>query len=56
VLSELAGHMYLRVLSVVVTHRKPTPGNEALIWQQLTVGNALGVQLVLPEQGRALRF
>jgi cAMP phosphodiesterase len=55
-LGQLAGPRYLRGLPVVVTHLKPTPGNEALIRQQLAAGNALGLQLVFPEQGRALQF
>ena len=55
-LGQLAGPRSLRGLPVVVTHLKPTPGNEALIRQQLAAGNALGVQLVFPEQGRALQF
>jgi len=55
-LGQLAGPGALRGLPVVVTHLKPTPGNEALIRQQLAAGNALGVRLVFPEQGRALQF
>jgi cAMP phosphodiesterase len=55
-LGQLAGPRSLRGLPVVVTHLKPTPGNEELIRQQLAAGNALGVQLVFPEQGRALQF
>ena len=55
-LGQLAGPRSLRGLPVVVTHLKPTPGNEALIRQQLAAGNALGVQLVFPEQGQALQF
>jgi cAMP phosphodiesterase len=55
-LGRLAGPRHLRGLPVVVTHLKPTPGNETLIRQQLAAGNALGVQLVFPEQGRALQF
>jgi cAMP phosphodiesterase len=55
-LGQLAGPKALRGLPIVVTHLKPTPGNEALIRQQLDAGNALGVQLVFPEQGQALQF
>ena len=55
-LGQLVGPRSLRGLPVVITHLKPTPGNEALIRQQLAAGNALGVQLVFPEQGRALQF
>jgi cAMP phosphodiesterase len=55
-LGPLAGPRSLQGLPVVVTHLKPTPGNEALIRQQLAAGNALGVKVVLPEQGRVLQF
>jgi cAMP phosphodiesterase len=55
-LGQLTGPRYLRGLPVVVTHLKPTPGNEALIRQQLAASNVLGVQLVFPEQGRELQF
>ena len=55
-LGQLAGPRSLRGLPVVVTHLKPAPGNETLIWQQLAAGNVLGVKLILPEQGRALQF
>ena len=55
-LGELAGPGALRELPVVVTHLKPTPGNEALIRQQLAAANTLGVRVLFPEQGRALQF
>jgi cAMP phosphodiesterase len=56
VLGQLAGPRSLQGLPVVVTHLKPTPGNEALIRQQLSEGNVLGVKVILPEQGRVLQF
>jgi cAMP phosphodiesterase len=55
-LGQLAGPKSLQGLPVVVTHLKPTPGNEALIRQQLAEGNVLGVKVILPEQGRVLQF
>ena len=56
VLGQLAGKEALRGLPLILTHLKPTPGNEALIRQQLFAANALQLRLVFPEQGRALRF
>ncbi|MDO7885699.1 MBL fold metallo-hydrolase [Hymenobacter cheonanensis] len=56
VLAQLAGPAAVRGLPVVITHLKPTPGNEALIKEQLAAGNTLGLRLVFPEQGRALQF
>jgi len=55
-LGQLVGPRSLRGLPVVVTHLKPTPGNEVLIRQQLAAGNTLGLSLVFPEQGQALQF
>jgi cAMP phosphodiesterase len=56
VLGQLAGPGALRGLPVVITHLKPTPGNEDLIRQQLAAGSTLGVRVLFPEQGRALQF
>lgn len=56
VLGQLSGPGALRGLPVVITHLKPTPGNEALIGQELAAGNTLGVRLIFPEQGRALQL
>ncbi len=56
VLAALAGPGSLRGLPVVITHLKPSPGNESAIKKELAAGNALGVRLVFPEQGRALTF
>jgi cAMP phosphodiesterase len=55
-LGKLAGPAALRGLPVIITHLKPTPGNEALIKAQLTADNALGLRLIFPEQGQALQF
>jgi cAMP phosphodiesterase len=56
VLARLAGPAAMRGLPVIITHLKPSPGNEALIKTQLTAANALGLQLIFPEQGQALKF
>lgn len=56
VLAQLAGPAAVRGLPVVITHLKPTPGNEALIKAQLAAGNTLGWQLIFPAQGQALQF
>ena len=55
-LGQLAGPAALRGLPVVITHLKPSPGNESLIKEQLAAGNTLGLRLVFPEQGQALQF
>ena len=55
-LGQLAGTASLRGLPVVITHLKPSPGNEATIEQELAAGNTLGLKLVFPVQGQALTF
>ena len=55
-LGHLAGPAVLRGMPVVITHLKPSPGNEALIKKQLTEANKLQLKLVFPEQGRRLEF
>jgi cAMP phosphodiesterase len=56
VLGQLAGKEALRGLPLIITHLKPTAGNEALIKKQLAEANSLQMRLVFPEQGRALQF
>jgi cAMP phosphodiesterase len=56
VLNQLAGPAALRGLPVVVTHIKPTPGNEATIKKQLQEANKLELKLIFPEQGHRLEF
>ncbi|RPD46872.1 3',5'-cyclic-nucleotide phosphodiesterase [Hymenobacter sediminis] len=56
VLGQLAGSQFLRGLPVVITHLKPSPGNEAAIKKQLTEANKLELKLVFPEQGKWLKF
>ncbi|GGG58654.1 MBL fold metallo-hydrolase [Hymenobacter glacieicola] len=56
VLSQLTGPAALRGLPVVITHLKPSPGNEALIRKQLTEANKLHLKLLFPEQGHRLAF
>ncbi len=55
-LSQLTGAAALRGLSVIVTHMKPTAGNEATIKKQLTEGNSLQLKLIFPEQGKLLQL
>jgi cAMP phosphodiesterase len=55
-LAQLVGPAAVRGLPVVVTHLKPTLGNEALVKKELTQGNTLHLKLVFPEQGQALAF
>ncbi len=55
-LAQLAGAASLHGLPIVITHLKPTPGNEALIKKQLAEANVWQLKLVFPEQGRTLQF
>ncbi|QIL77576.1 MBL fold metallo-hydrolase [Hymenobacter sp. HDW8] len=55
-LSQLTGAAALRGLPVVITHMKPTAGNEATIKKQLTEANSLQLKLIFPEQGKLLQF
>jgi len=50
-LAELAGKDKMRKLNVIVTHIKPAGSNETRIKQQLALKNALGLNLIFPEQG-----
>ncbi|ALD20518.1 MBL fold metallo-hydrolase [Hymenobacter sp. DG25A] len=56
VLGQLTGAEALRGLPVVITHIKPTAGNEAAIKKQLDDANKLQVKFVFPEQGERLEF
>lgn len=56
ILAQLTGPAALCGLPVVVTHLKPSPGNEAIIRKQLTAANKLHLKLVFPKQGRRLEF
>ena len=55
-LAQLTGKAALRGLPVVVTHRKPSAGNDAAIKAQLAGANTLQLRLVFPEQGQLLTF
>ncbi|WP_245327550.1 MBL fold metallo-hydrolase [Hymenobacter fodinae] len=55
-LGQLTSPAAMRGLPVVITHLKPSPGNEALIKKQLTEANKLQLKLVFPEQGKRLEF
>jgi cAMP phosphodiesterase len=55
-LAQLTGPAAVRGLPVVITHLKPTPGNEALIKQELAAGNKWQLKLVFPAQGESLQF
>ncbi|WP_281636885.1 MBL fold metallo-hydrolase [Flavobacterium marginilacus] len=51
-LEEFAGKGSLQDLKIIITHRKPPTKNIQKIKEQLKKENALGVDLVFPEQGR----
>lgn len=56
VLGQLVGPAALRGLPVVITHIKPTAGNEEAIRRQLAEENQLQLRLIFPEQGQRLDF
>ena len=51
-LEEFAGEGSLQDLKIIITHRKPPTKNIQKIKEQLKKENALGVDLIFPEQGR----
>jgi 3',5'-cyclic-nucleotide phosphodiesterase len=52
-LGGLAGSENMKGFKLVITHMKPPVKDYAIIKQQLVKQNALGLQLVFPEQGKA---
>ena len=56
VLEKFCGPGQLKNLNVVITHMKPLGNREAVIKNQLTENNALGVNLIFPKQGKPLSF
>jgi cAMP phosphodiesterase len=55
-LAVLAGKENIRDLKVIITHIKPTGQNEVIIKGQLSDGNALGLDIIFPEQGTAFEL
>lgn len=55
-LHELTGGSTLEGLNVVITHMKPTGNNEEKIKKQLRERNELKLNLMFPEQGKAMEF
>ncbi len=55
-LEKISGTGTLKNLNVVITHIKPLGNREAVIKKQLHQQNTLQVNLIFPEQGKALRF
>jgi cAMP phosphodiesterase len=55
-LSLLTGKESMRDLKVIITHIKPTGQNEVIIKGQLGDNNALGLQIIYPEQGTAFEL
>ena len=56
VLARLAGPSALRGLPVIITHLKPTAGNEETIRRQLQEADTLQLRLIFPQQGQRLTF
>jgi cAMP phosphodiesterase len=55
-LADLAGKENMKDLKLVITHIKPTGQNEVIIKGQLSTDNALGLQIIYPEQGTAFEL
>lgn len=55
-LGKLCGEAALQGLPIVVTHRKPSGNQEALIQKELDGNDPLHLSLVYPVQGRLLKF
>lgn len=56
VLAGISGAGSLKGLNVVVTHMKPGADNELKIKAELADDNALGLNLIFPEQGKAFEL
>jgi cAMP phosphodiesterase len=55
-LEKLSGHGTLKGFNIVVTHVKPPQSSIERIKKQLTTENKLQLNLIYPEQGKALNF
>ena len=55
-LEQLNGKGSLKGLPVIITHRKPSGDQEAVIRKELEASNPLGLQLIFPEQARPMEF
>ncbi|HEY8968761.1 MAG TPA: 3',5'-cyclic-nucleotide phosphodiesterase [Puia sp.] len=55
-LARVAGTKALNDFPIVITHRKPSGDQEAVIKQELEVNNPLHVKLIFPDQGKRYSF
>jgi len=55
-LAVLAGKENMKDLKLIITHIKPTGQNEVIIKGQLSNNNALGLEIIYPEQGTAFEL
>jgi 3',5'-cyclic-nucleotide phosphodiesterase len=55
-LGQIAGEASMRDLPIVITHRKPSDGQEKIIRQELEADNPLHVRLIFPDQGVPIRL
>jgi cAMP phosphodiesterase len=55
-LAVLAGKENMQHLKLIITHIKPTGQNEVIIKGQLNDNNALGMDIIYPEQGSAFEL
>ena len=55
-LAVLSGKENMKDLKLIITHIKPTGQNEVIIKGQLSNDNALGLEIIYPEQGTAFEL
>lgn len=55
-LAVLSGKENMKDLKLIITHIKPTGQNEVIIKGQLSNNNALGLEIIYPEQGTAFEL
>lgn len=56
VLGKLAGAAAMKNFPVVITHIKPAGHHEVEIKRELAAQNALGLKLIIPQQGKLITF
>ncbi len=56
VLSKFTGTSAMKNFPVVITHIKPAGHHEAEIKRELVAQNALGLKLIIPQQGKLMTF
>ena len=55
-LAQVAGIKAMNDFPVIITHRKPSGDQEAVIRQELESTNPLHVKLIFPDQGKRYSY